>query len=259
LRGDEREVADMQKQPMDDRPHHLGTDVLRKRLNAIECEIDAARYRPGPWDALIRVIRSQPDTTRTALADDISRVSRKLHLRSSRRTVKLATAITTELAATAIGGILLALALKSGSEAAAITTMIIWVSTLQPLVKLAVGALSGVRYDYGYLYGLEPRFKMKYGSYVSAPRWKRIAFHASGMVGSPLGAILVVCVADDTLQVARSVSLAVFWIVLAINLMSAILALFGVRRLGRLRLADGSGGALGLELREAFGDSYNEN
>jgi hypothetical protein len=136
--------------------------------------------------------------------------------------------------------------------------MIIWVSTLQPLVKLAVGTLSGVRYDYCYLYGLEPRFKMKFGSYVSAPRRKRIALHASGMVGSPLGAILVAYMADDTLPVARSVSLAVFWIVLAINLISAILGLFGVRRLGRLRLAEGSGGALGLELREALGGSLKK-
>jgi hypothetical protein len=93
---------------------------------------------------------------------------------------------------------------------------------------------------------------MKFGSYVAMPRWKRMVLHASGMVGSPLGAILVAWMAGGTLQIARSVSLAVFWITLSINLVSMILALLGVRRLGHLRLADGSGGALGLELREAI-------
>lgn len=58
--------------------------------------------------------------------------------------------------------------------------------------------------------------------------------------------------AGGTLQIAQSVGLAVFWITLTINLISMSLALRGVRRLGHLRLADGSGGALGLELREAL-------
>jgi hypothetical protein len=84
---------------MDDRPHHLGTDELRVRLDAIERDIDAENYRPGPWDRLIADIRSEPDSTRSALAEDISRVSRKLHLRSGRRTIPLASAIAIELGA----------------------------------------------------------------------------------------------------------------------------------------------------------------
>lgn len=164
----------------------------------------------------------------------------------------VAIAIVIELTATALGGILLALALKANFNTAAITAMIIWVSTLQPLVKVAVGTMLGVGYEYGYLFGIEPRFKMKFGSYVALPRWKRIWFHASGMVGSPLGAILVAWMAGGTLQIARSVCLAVFWLTVTINLISMILALCGVRRVGHLRLAEGSGGALGLELREAI-------
>ena len=237
---------------MVDEPNHRGTDKLRELLDAIERDVDACCYRPGPWDAVIRAIRSEPDNTRTALSREISRVSRKLHLRWGRRTVPVAITIVIELAATALGGILLALALKANFNTAAITAMIIWVITLQPLVKVAVGTILGVGYEYGYMYGIEPRFKMKFGSYVAMPRWKRMAFHASGMVGSPLGAILVAWMAGGSLQIAGSVCLAVFWLTLTINLISMILALRGVRRVGHLRLAEGSGGALGLELREVI-------
>jgi len=187
----------------------------------IERDIDAGCYRPGPWDAVIRVNRSQPDDARIALAVDISRISRKLHLRLARRTAPLAPAITIELAATVLGGMLLAIAVKKDFNAVAIATMLIWVSTLQPLVKVAVGAMLGVGYEYGYLYGIEPRFKMKFGSYVAAPRWKRIMLHASGMFGSPLGAILVAWIAGDSLQIARAACWVVFWITLAINLISS--------------------------------------
>lgn len=243
---------------MDEKPSHLDTAKLRERLRAIERDIDAARYRSGPWDAFIRVTSGQPDMTRAALAEDISRVSRKLHLHWARSTVSVATAISAELAATAVGSVLLALAIKSDSNIVAIAAMVIWVITLQPLVKVAVGTLLGIGYEYGYLFGLEPRFKMKFGSYLSTPRWKRIALHGSGMVGSPLGAIMVPWIVGSTLQIARSVCLWSFWIFLAINLISLILSLFGVRRLGRLRLADGSGGALGLELCEVLASLCNE-
>jgi hypothetical protein len=154
--------------------------------------------------------------------------------------------------ATAFGGILLLVGLRADSNIAAVAAMIIWVITLQPLVKVATGTMLGIGYEYGYMYGIEPRIKMKFGSYVAAPRWKRVVLHASGMIGSPLGAILVARIADDSLPVARLLCLAVFWIVVAVNLNSLILALLGFRRLGSLRLADGSGGSMGFELREAF-------
>jgi hypothetical protein len=132
---------------MEDGPNHVDTDKLRGRLDAIERDIDASSYRPGPWEAAIRIIRSQPDGTRTALSEEISRVSRKLHLRRGKRTVPVAIAMVVELAATALGGILLAIALKANFNTAAIAAMIISVSTLQPLVKVAVGRMLGVGYE----------------------------------------------------------------------------------------------------------------
>src|SRR6202011_6332563 len=104
--------------------------------------------------------------------------------------------------------------------------------TFQPLVKIAVGYLLGVEYEYAYLYGVEPRFKMRFGDYIAAPRWARIVLHLSGTIGSPLGAWLAkVCLPTD-LSIAIMVSAAIFWIVIAVNITSFLVALAGVKKLG---------------------------
>ena len=58
---------------------------LRGRIAAIERAVDDGSYRPGPWHALVRDIRNSMFFERAAVADDVSRVSRKLHLRKGRR------------------------------------------------------------------------------------------------------------------------------------------------------------------------------
>ena len=76
---------------------------LRERLAAIELDLDAGRYKAGPWQALIDELRARPDDDRASLADEVSRVSRKLHLRSPRKTISIEAATGLELAATLIG------------------------------------------------------------------------------------------------------------------------------------------------------------
>jgi hypothetical protein len=231
----------------------VGTEELRKRLTEIEHSIDAGTYRPGPWERLIREIRGQPDDVREALAGDISRVSRKLHMRGGRRTASVANGMTRELAATAVGAILLGSARSSSFDVAAIIAMLIWVTTFQPILKVCVGLALGVGYEYAFLHGIEPRFKMKFGTYVAAPRWKRIALHAFGMIGSALAAIIVALIADTELPTAAVVSWVVLWVVIAINLIALLAGALGIRRVGPVRTTDSSGGAAGIELREALG------
>jgi hypothetical protein len=230
-----------------------GFEELRARIAVIERDIDGGRYRPGPWADLLGVLRNRPNNLRSALAADLSRVSRKLHLRRPRRTIPVRAGIWIEIAASVIGAVLLAYAIAFGSNGAAIATMAIWVMSLQPLLKVGVGTVLGVGYDYVYLNGLEPRFKMTFGSYLAAARWKRIVLHMSGMVGSPLGAIIVAQVAAGRLRFASIVSAAAFWIVVAINVIPMIAATSGVRRLGPIKTGEGSCGAAGIELREALG------
>jgi hypothetical protein len=139
----------------------------------------------------------------------------------------------------------------------AIVAMILWVSSFQPLVKIASGTALGIKYEYAYLFGgIEPRFKSDFGSYLALSPWKRMIFHLSGTLGSPLGAALVAVTTNERLGVAMWVSWLVFWIVIAINA-AAILAGFArVRRVGRFRIAATSGGLAATEFRSLMHEAH---
>src|SRR5947209_3637448 len=127
------------------------------------------------------------------------------------------TGLVAECALSLLGGVLIVLAIHNHSNLLALVAAAIWTMTFQPLLKIAVGYLLGVEYEYAYLYGVEPRFKMRFGDYIAAPRWARIVLHLSGTLGSPLGAWLVkVCLPSD-LNLAIGVCEGIFWIVVAVN------------------------------------------
>jgi hypothetical protein len=225
---------------------------IRDRLVAIERDIDDGRYIPGPWQHLLQDARGLPRHERGPLAEEISRVSRKLHMRGGRYTIPLTTGMVAEIVAAFIGAVLVIFAGSRHSNVLAIIAALLWIVSFQPLVKMAVGYMLGVEYEYAYLYGAEPRFKMRMGDYIAAPRWARVILHLAGTVGSPMGAWLpIVCLPAD-LWVAIDVCWVLFWIVVAINVASFIAAMAGVRRLGPFRAIDSSGGSAALELREAL-------
>lgn len=227
-------------------------DSLRSKLAAIEDDVEAGRYRPGPWAQFLRAARRLPRAERLALAADVSRVSSMLHRRHTRWLMPVFPALAIEVAGTAAGGALLSLGLSFQSDFAALAAMLVWVTTFQPLLKVGTGLVLGVRYEYAYLAGIEPRFKMRYGTYLAAPRWARVVLHLAGCVGSPLGAWVVARIVRPVLPLTAALSMAAFWIMMAINTTAFVAALAGMRRLGPLRSETSSGGAAGLELREAF-------
>jgi hypothetical protein len=226
---------------------------LRIEIIDIEGAIDAGAYRPGPWARILTKARAASASDRQAISADISRVSRKLHLRRGRKTIKAQSGFMIEAAAVAVGDFLLAAGIHRSSNVAAIAGMAIWVMALQPLAKVMAGALLGVSYDYAYLANSEPRFKMEYGSYIAQPRWARIALHLSGAVGSPLGAWLAARLVRGVLPMTYWIALVVFWMTNALNLALFAAGLAGVRRLGISRTVDTSCGAAGAEIREALG------
>jgi hypothetical protein len=226
---------------------------LRAEIADIERAIDAGAYRPGPWARLLPRVRAISLADRRAISADITRVSRKLHLRRGRRMLKAQTGVIVELAAVGLGGFLLALGLHASSNVAAIAGMAVWVIAFQPLVKVAAGTAMGVGYDYAYLANGEPRFKMEYGTYLALPRWARVALHLSGAVGSPLGAYLAAILVRDELAATYWVAMIVFWMINALNLVLLVAGLFGVKRIGVSRAVDTSCGAAGAEIREALG------
>jgi hypothetical protein len=238
---------------MVDALHSLGArEQIRDHIAEIERQIDEKRYHPGPWERLLKDARALPREERLALKEEISRVSSKLHRRDGRKTISLMTGIIAECATALAGGILILFAIHNQSNLLAIIAAAIWTMTFQPLMKIALGYTLGIEYEYAYLYNFEPRFKMRFGDYIAAPRWARILLHLSGTIGSPLGAWLaMVCLPTD-LRIAIDVCWTIFWIVIAVNVASFVVALAGVRRLGPMKASASSGGVAALELREAL-------
>ncbi|MGH7947919.1 MAG: hypothetical protein ACREQF_01680 [Candidatus Binataceae bacterium] len=228
-------------------------DGLRAQLAEIERTLGSKTYKPGQWDALLRELRAEPDQVRRSLAGDVSRASRKLHQRTARATMPFDLALLLEGVGTALGGVLLALAVAGESTVLAILGAFAWGTTFQPLVKISVGRALGIAYDYAYLFHVEPRFKMSFGTYLAAPRWARITFHLSGIVGSPLGLAAAAVLVGGTLPATAGFMWIVLWLVNLGNLVPFIGGLAGVPRLGAWRFTIASGGVAGVELREALG------
>jgi hypothetical protein len=238
---------------MESQPQQPLPGDLRGRLAAIERTLDDGSYRPGPWRALVRDIRSAMFFERAALAEDVSRVSDKLHLRKRRRRVAMNTGILLEIVATMIGGLLMILGVGARSNAMAFLGAIFWMIAFEPLIKLMVGRLMGVHYDYFYLLAIEPRLKMRYGTYLARPRLLRIVVHLSGTVGSPLAAYLTYWMLSHSLTGAAAFCFGAFWVLVIINVVNFVASLLGMHRIGPMPLAMSSAGSAAIEIREGLG------
>jgi hypothetical protein len=199
---------------------------------------------------LLDEVRTLPQAERVALAPELSRVSRKLHLRRPRYTTGVLGAVLLEALAGILGGIFVATAIKHGSTLLALVGMGLWVGSFEPLIKLSIGTAAGVEYEYAYLYGgVEPRFKMKFGSYLSLPPLRRVLVQFAGTVGAPLGALIAAQLYAFELPTAHVIALVVFWLLVLINVAGMISEITRVRRLGKLRFPPGSANEMVAELR----------
>ena len=232
------------------------SEPLRQKLASIEAALDQGIYRPGPWAALLRDADSWTVEERAAVCDQVSRVSDKLHLRTPRRTLPFRTAVLAELGATLAGGAFLAAGLAATASLPVLTAAAVLVTTLEPLIKVSAGMLLGVRYSYAYLRGIEPRFKMRYGTYLVLSRWQRITLHLAGTVGSLLALWMVQRLASPAMPGIAAACRVAFWIVAGINVALFLAGLAGVRGLGPIGPVNStSGGAAALELRELWSAS----
>jgi hypothetical protein len=223
------------------------TAVLRK----IEEELDDGSYQPGPWAEFLRVATAQPLATRVALAPDVTRVSDKLHRRKHPRRFPFWLGLLFEASGILVGSGLLELGLRRAQSGLIITSAIVLTVALQPPIKIAVGYLLGVRYSHFFFFGVEPRFKMRYGTYLSVERWRRVLLHLSGTVGSPLAFWWVALRAEEILPRASAICWSLFLLLVAIQVVAFLLGIAGVRSLGPLgAVRHMSGGAAAYELRE---------
>ena len=233
--------------------HSLPQD-LTESLTALERDIDTGLYRAGRWQALVRSLRRLPQPQRAGLSEAISRVSDKLHAPKARWRVAFSLGLAVELGLALVGAGLLWLAIRTRASWAGVMAALILTVAFQPLIKILTGTVLGIRYAYAYLLGPEPRFKMRFGTYIAAPRSARIIFHLSGAVGSPLGAWLPTQILGSQLSAATKFCWVLFGIVVAINAVPFVLALSGLQRIGGVRLSLGSAASAALEIREALQD-----
>jgi hypothetical protein len=237
----------------DDQPAiELDPRAIHTRLSAFERDIAEGRYQQGLWPSLLRDVRHLKRGERIALKESISRISEQLHARKGRRRVAFHTGILAEVALVLLGGFLLWVGARYQADWSAVLGALAWTMAFQPLIKCLAGLSLGIRYDHAYLLGPEPRFKMRYGSYLASPRASRIAFHLSGMVGSPLGAWLAMRFLGAELRGANAFCWGLFVFCVALNLVPLALGLMGLERIGPVRLSLGSAGSAALEVREAL-------
>lgn len=227
----------------------MPTYDLLERLADIERDLEAGTYRPGPWKSFLVETRQRPADERAAVSDAVDRVSDRLFRRKPRFIVPLWIGLIAEVATAVLGGACLAGALALRSNLLAIGAMGLWAAAFEPLVKMGVGTLAGIRYSYAYLWGPEPRFKMRYGTYLAAPRPARILLHLAGCVGSPLAAWLVRRAVKDSLPLAATVCDVALWLLVGTNVITFAASLAGVKKIGPIALAESSGGSAAQELK----------
>lgn len=206
-------------------------EELRQEVLRIEQSIDDKTYEPGPWAAVLRKIRKHPPAERRHVSEEVSRVSDKLHQHNwSRRTVRVRTAVIMEIvvAMASLDGIYLGLRWDSIVLVMVSAWLLSWAA--QPLFKMAVGTALGVRYSYFHLkYMVEPRAKIKYGTYLALPWSQQALFHASGMVGSIATMFILSAVLAEPMPAASTYTWYIGLLFLAMNVTLFVGGLFGVK------------------------------
>jgi hypothetical protein len=220
---------------------------LGRRLDDIEETLQRGTYRPGMWSRFVADATLSSRAQRRAVADRAGRISETLHRRLTRPEVGLGAGGAAGVVAAGIG-IAAVEASRDGSGPLLIVGAALLVVALQPLVKTGVGLLLGIRFSGVYLRGVEPRVKLRFGTYLAAPAASRIVFHLGGTVGSPLGASWAWWRAAGAGSATTAVAVA-FWLLVGIQVSTLTLGLTGRgRRLARIT----SGGTAGAEIRAAF-------
>ena len=161
---------------------------IANRMQAIAAALEADDYRPGSWQSVLADIDAlSADQTRT-LAPEVTKLSRQLHQRHGFLQVGFRVGYAVEIFVFIAG----CLAIAEDSLVTNLAGIFCLGLCLQPLIKISVGLVLGVRYDYAYLWYIEPRFKMQYGSYLILPGERRVLLHLIGSIGTPLAMLIAV-------------------------------------------------------------------
>jgi hypothetical protein len=226
---------------------------LEEKLAELQTSIQEGTYRVGDWQRLVSIIDGLPYDDKQDLSLSISETSNLLNQRHGFLCLPFAAGFMIEFILAMFGFYIL----YNGTANPAIALMasVALILSLQPFLKIIVGFLLGVRYAYVYLFYIEPRFKTQYGTYLTLSPTQRIAYHLSGIVGTPLALYLALAILGPAGFPLIWIWL-LFWGAIAVQLLPFIAEWFGLKKLGPFRLSVLTGAAMvAVELKKMVGRS----
>lgn len=211
----------------------MDLETIRQRLADLDAALDEGRYRKGMWQRLLRDAARLPSGDKPAIAGMLDIVSRKLHGRNGYPRAPFSVAFIAEIVLLAAGVALLSspssMLILPGTAAIAVS--------LQPTTKVVAGLLLGVRYDYAFLWYIEPRFKMRYGTYFLLGPARRVLFHLAGSIGTPIAMYVGFACLSDISPILAYVCLAFAAVALLMQVGAFLAQWMGVDRVAGFRLA----------------------
>lgn len=213
---------------------NMDLEALRDRAAAISAAIDRGEYKRGMWQRLLESAEEFAPVERAAVASLLTELSRQVHGINRFPRFPFSLALALEVLAFAASIWLL----WWGSFISMLCGLTALAISLQPLIKVVTGLLLGVRYDYAFLWHVEPRFKMRYGTYFLMSPLRRVVFHAAGGVGTPV-AMLVGAACFMRLSTELGYACLVFAVgAVVLQVGSFVAEWVGVEKVAGMRLAN---------------------
>jgi hypothetical protein len=227
--------------------------AIAQQIDEIEQALNENRYKVGSWQKLVQAVEALGQEERAEVSESISELGNKLHQRHGYPRLPFVAGLLVEIILMAFGLTLLVM----GSESVLLlyAGSLALILSMQPFLKILTGLMLGVRYAYVFLFYVEPRFKMQYGTYLCLTPMQRIVFHASGVIGTPL-AMLVAIQMLQGYELAIFWGWVLFWGAVALQLVPFLAELTGLKKVGPFRLAVLTGAAtVAAEIKKLSGSN----
>lgn len=214
--------------------------TINQQIEEIENALDEKRYRVGSWQKLIEEVEALSSDERAEISESISELGNKLHQRHGFPSIPFVYGFLVEFMLTGFGTSILIV----GSESLLLSLAgaLALILSMQPVLKILVGLLLGVRYAYVFLFYVEPRFKMQYGTYLSLATMQRVVYHTSGVIGTPLALLLAIQILQG-FDLPMIWGWVLFWGAVALQVIPFLAELMGLKKVGPFRLAVFTGAA----------------
>jgi hypothetical protein len=206
---------------------------VRQGMNLIETSLDSGTYRVGDWQKGLKALKGLGQDQILMLSPDLTRISNKLHRRNHFAEAPAWMGFVFEYLLLVMS----MLTMTVENTSVRLSSIIFLALCLQPLIKISTGILLGVRYSYVYLWYVEPRFKMRFGTYHQLARWQKLILQLSGSVGTPIALLIGWSVLDDA-PLLSMLSLAGALAVALMQVSAFVAVWFGVRKLGPFLLTN---------------------